>query len=351
MKNLFVNVLKKRRNYSALKENVYEKYPKSKPFADKLKYAYSLHEEAKYEEARKAFDESVANLSKHLPEDHPLMAIAYNNLAEALRKTMDLKGDFIYKDVEHLYNLSLSIMLKPEYYDYFEENIGTLYNNYGVYYLEKKEYQKAIEKLEKSREVREKILKDRSGSSHLVPTAKGNLGVTLHNIGLCKYTENNFDEALSYFLKSKVLIEESHGKTHMFYGKLLHNIGEIYLNLKDYPISRKYHIESLEIIPSNEAYYGVDLCITYNTIASCYFFEEKHEECIEFLTKQIQLLESRGNPNPNQLGVIYGHLSFNYSKLGNTEKAKEFAKKSISLQKVNHELLTQISSKIKNLLN
>ena len=121
---------KLKKNYSQSFD--FQKYPKALEHVKRFQIARGLFEKRDFLEARRIYDESVFNLSNELPSDHFVLAIAYNDLAECLRKCDLSKFQSArFNNVVELFEKSISIMLLPANQDTFLEQIGTLYNNYG----------------------------------------------------------------------------------------------------------------------------------------------------------------------------------------------------------------------------
>jgi len=161
-----------------IKENVYVKYPQSKEAADLLKRGISLFQEKKLQDARRSLDLATKSLSDVLPSDHPLLGIAYNNLAESMRNLIPPrkfssslennmnhfnndtdKETFYFNDIRELYEKALKIHTCDYSKNALLAQLDTLYDNFGSYLKDhERDYQGALKYFELSRTLRSKTL-------------------------------------------------------------------------------------------------------------------------------------------------------------------------------------------------
>lgn len=72
-------------------------------------------------------------------------------------------------------------------------------------------------------------------------------GNSLNNIGSVYLQKGNYDKALEYYLKSLVIRKTVLGETHPDYAASFYNIGNTYNKKGDYDKALEYHLKSLEI--------------------------------------------------------------------------------------------------------
>eukprot|EP01080_Neovahlkampfia_damariscottae_P008709 gene8709-655_t len=286
-------------------EDIFIKYPKAKPHGDVLKQAIMFFETNKLEEATKLFEESSTNLSEELPKNHPLLGIAFNNFAECLRKHSPKE----IEKIEKLYQISLDIWTEKENENIFSSQLGTLYNNIGLFYLEnKKDYEKALENFNKSEILRYELLKAQKDLASL-NEVKGQLGITLNNKGLSYHYLNKFDEAIPCFTESINLLKGNFSNNPIFIS-VLNNISMSLMSMDKLQEAEKYLEDSIERISRNpnqiSSYEGG---LTYANFAKLKYQLKEFKEAEDIYRRSLTILKNCLPEDHKQIGLVMANLA------------------------------------------
>ncbi|MCK5776347.1 MAG: tetratricopeptide repeat protein, partial [Bacteroidales bacterium] len=166
------------------------------------------------------------------------------------------KGNILYKrgqvdDALKVYNEALDL---ASYHENSSREMSLLYNNLGVFYSERSNFEKSLMYYEKSLSIN-KRLKNVRDEARLY-----------NNIGTIFWYQSKLDSALLYFLKSLHLrdsLGDINGKAYT-----LNNLGMYYGSIENFPQSLKYFKESLKTYKHTVNRRGVSLAL-FN-IASVY---------------------------------------------------------------------------------
>jgi signal transduction histidine kinase len=134
-------------------------------------------------------------------------------------------------------------------------NPSLFYNNIGLIYSEKKLYEKALSYYLKAYEIRVKykMLMEQ--------------GVSLNNIGICYTNLKKTDLAIATFEKGKIIAKQTNNS--FIYYKIIHNLGNLYADNKEYQKGIELYLQVLEkpnAVNSNPR----DLMILYGCISNTY---------------------------------------------------------------------------------
>ena len=178
----------------------------------------------------------------------------------------------------------------------------------GISYYQKKDYESAIEKLEKGKD----FVVNNNG---LLEQFYSSLGDAYNEVGNKKASYDNYDKALKLNPENSVVL----------------NNYAYYLSLENKNLKKAADMasKSVKLDPYNSS--NLD---TYGWVL---FQQEKYEEALEWLTKAYR------NDGDNS-GTINEHLGDTYFKLGKTDKAMDYWKKAKELGE--HSKL--LEKKIKN---
>mgnify|MGYP000866516206 FL=1 len=147
----------------------------------------------------------------------------------------------------------------------YEENmpnndfrLAGLYNNIGLLYQEKGEYQNAIEYLRKALDIIESF-----------PEAIIERAITYTNIGVSLLKLNNLEEALQYINRSLSIFEKTIGVKDFHYSAALSAMGEVQFRMKNYENATQYFYHSLDEIKVNMGE-NILYAITCENLATAY---------------------------------------------------------------------------------
>ena len=222
---------------------------------------------------------SAINLALKYEHQHSLeLANFYNNLGSLFEEI----GNF--EESQDGYKKSLKILTK-----YFKDNnadLANLYNNIGVLFFKKKEFLKskkyyllAIENLNPEKDWK------------LISTIFNNLGIIYDE-------KSDYDMALLYFEKSLEIRLSNYNKYHFEISNSYNNIGSVYRKIKSIDKAKYFYNLALTIRRRNIEYNINGIARIYNNLAILYNQEGNWIKSITMLNKAIILIKRKhGNSN------------------------------------------------------
>lgn len=159
----------------------------------------------------------------------------------------------------------------------FTKGEAGVLNNMSLIYVVKGQYNKALDMLNQSL-----MIKEQMGDS-------AGMANTYLNIGTVYDTQDKNELAIAFFQKAAAMYRLLDSPVEM--AKALNNLGEAYIEIKDYDTALKYSIEALQLRRSNNDRYNI--ASSYATIADVYqsknSFVKAHEN-IDIAISQFQEL-------------------------------------------------------------
>jgi len=175
---------------------------------------------------------------------------------------------------------------------HWEKGMAICYNEIGVNFLYKSDYQTALDYYLKSLKISE-----RTGDK------KSIAGVTC-NIGIIHDRLSDYPKALEYYFRALKIDEEIGNKR--FTANVTGNIGTIYRSLKDYPKALEYTLRQLKINEEMGDKMGVSNAI--NNIGVVYYYQGDYPKALEYYFRALKMYE--------EMGIKYG-ISNVYESIGN----------------------------------
>ncbi|MBS1647396.1 MAG: hypothetical protein JST67_08660 [Bacteroidetes bacterium] len=229
----------------------------------------------------------------------------------------------------------------------YQEGKADAYNNLGVVYYSKSDYNQALQCFFNGYKIREDIDKKRAN----IKNTKA-LAAMLNNIGLIYWRLNNAAYALSYLKKGLKIRETTTDKkdiasSHNNIGNVYFDKGNAYLQNKDSLAAKKEYQEALahylvgfslkkEVNDKRgitSSYSNIGL--TYTRLAS---FEnnkdsayKNYQTALYYLNTNLSLRQQA--KDTNGIAAAYNLISVVYTDLRQPEKALSFALKALSLSK------------------
>ena len=155
----------------------------------------------------------------------------------------------------------------------------------------------------------------------------------LRRSGLVLFQQGRYPEALDIFQQALSIGEDINYPAAIGAG-LLH-IGNIYNMQGDYPKARSYYLRSLKI--GENIRNSVEQASALANIGRTYLKQENLDSASEFFN---QALKVAGNINDSRLVDVWTDMGKLQAKLGKTEMAKDFFRKSISIAIPENNLIT-----------
>jgi tetratricopeptide (TPR) repeat protein len=269
-----------------------------------------------YDKSIKYYEKSLLIELKNLGNQHPVIAISYNNIGYLYYE----KGE--YEKALEYYKLSLAIKLKAIGYQNY--NIAGTYNNIGLIYYSKGECEKAIEYYLKSLDIQFKTL----GSQN------PEIATVYNNIGLVWSFKKNHNKALEYYKKSLSIRLKIFGNNHPDVAQSYNNIGFIYYEKGEYEKALIHCENSLLIRLKTLGEEHPDVVTTINSIGSIYLSNSEYSKALEYFDKSLFLSISKLGSQHQYVATSYNNIGVVWSKIGEYDKALEYFEKSLKIYSI-----------------
>lgn len=136
-------------------------------------------------------------------------------------------------------------------------------------------------------------------------------GILYHNIGECFVNMKQYDSALYYANKALITKTNLLGKNHSAVASTYSTLGTIYTYSNQYELAAKYYAQALEISKANLASNDPNLINLYNHISRHYVERRQYSEALSFLDTAI---------NINNID----YHATNYNSLGKIKSKREY---------------------------
>ena len=201
------------------------------------------------DDAMHYYDTAGYILLDHYGSDHLNLGVVYHNQANILREKRDINSALSY------YNNAMRIFLKNDMTGW----LGTLYNNIGIAYAMKGDYDQAKEYYYRSIDIRK-------------VTDPAAFAITAGNLAICYKKTGDLSMADEYYQLAIDAIAESSGTDHVHYATNLQNYGIFLINIADeYERGHEFLLKALEIYRFHYGDKGHQIARTFMSIG--YSFE------------------------------------------------------------------------------
>jgi tetratricopeptide (TPR) repeat protein len=187
-------------------------------------------------------------------------------------------------------------------------NIGTIHNNDG-------RLAQALDYKHRSLKVY-RALNDRSGIAR-----------QLASISLIYQKRGDAEEAQRYNFEALEIEEAEKDKDMFEIARILHNIGHVYVSIKDWEKAKPYFTRSLEISEKLNDKTSIAFCLT--GLAKIYMLQNQPDKALEYFKRGLMLSEEM----KNRLGVcvsLHNICDF-YLKTNKLFKASEYGEKALAV--------------------
>ena len=184
---------------------------------------------ADYNKALEYYEKALAIYEEILGKEHPLTALAYNNIAAIY----DKQGNY-GKALEYC---EKALAIREKVLGTEHPDTATTYDNIAAVYGKQDDYGKALEYCEKALAIREKVL----GTEH------PDTATTYNNIGIVYEYKYDYEHALEYYGKALSIREKFLGTEHPYTATTYNNIASVYRAQGDYEYALEYFVKSLTI--------------------------------------------------------------------------------------------------------
>ena len=229
-------------------------------------------------------------------------AIAYNNIG----LSYDVKGDF----QKALSTYQKSLAIKEELGD--KKGMASTYNNIGIIY-------KSLGNMAMSLQYHQMCL-----ALHKETGDTNSLGSTYNNIGIIYKVQKNYEKAMEYYLlglEKRKQENDIKGIAGSFT-----NIANLFYEKEQYDSSLHYHKKSLEIHQNGNDLQGI--AGSYGNMAGLHHALNEDDKAIELFNKSLALSQQIGDKLSiayaySNLGIIYNHLEKNNLAIEYLSKSKK----------------------------
>jgi len=153
---------------------------------------------------------------------------------------------------------------------------------------------------------------------------KMHISSALLQIGNICYQNDNYPQALSYWINSLGICEEIGGNMS---SPVLNNIGLIYKIQGDYPKALEFYKRSLAMFEEDESKMGIS--ITLGNIGEIYSEQGNFHEALKYLNRSLKISEEI--QHDNRITVALASLGDVYCKQGAYTKAMDYYKHSLRI--------------------
>jgi len=224
--------------------------------------------------------------------------------------------------------IQLELLNKIIAYIATAENLGQydksiLFNDIGVIFILKKDFEKSLEYHLKAMAIQEKVL----GKEHFETSTSYN------NIGHAYCEKGDYEKALEYHFKALEIIEQILGKEHPHTARSYNNIGSVYNFLGNYEKALEYHYKSLAIKEKVLGKEHPGIAYSYLNLGGVYDKKGDYGKALEYLHKSLEIRKKVLGKEHPETATSINNIGHTYSKKGDYGKAMEYYLKSLGTWK------------------
>ncbi|MCL2589582.1 MAG: tetratricopeptide repeat protein [Betaproteobacteria bacterium] len=199
------------------------------------------------------------------------------------------------------------------------KNLAAVYNAIGEVYRNQKKYTESLNWLNKSLEIREKIL----GKDH-PETAQ-----TYNNIALVYDAKGHYAKALEWYQKDLAISEKTLGSNHPDTAKTYNNIGMVYFHQGDHTNALEWFKKASAIQEKGQPDSDPNAAMTYNNIAEVYRLQGDYVLALPKYLKAYRILLNTFGEKNSTTRAVKINLARAYDKSGNTTPFDEWFEESL----------------------
>ncbi|ETO10615.1 hypothetical protein RFI_26762, partial [Reticulomyxa filosa] len=301
---------------------------------DLNKVIKSYFEKGDYDKSIEYSEKSLKIFLDKLGHYHPKLVISYNNLGIAYRikeeydkaiechekslKILFDKSEYDHVDAIEYHEKSLKISLSNLGSEHID--IAHLYNNLGLLYFKKREYNKAAEYFEQSL----KIFLDKLEHDH------PNVADAYNILGYIYDKKREDNKAIKYYEASLNIYLSKLGYDHSNVAILYNNLGVLYLKKGEYNKTIEY-LENALKINLNKLGPSHDIAYIYRNLGSSYDMKGEDDKASECHEKSLQIMLGILGSDHHDIAAFYNSLGDIYYKKGEYDKAIEYYEKDLKI--------------------
>ena len=197
---------------------------------------------------------------------------------------------------------------------------AVIYSQLGLMKYGQGEYQEAIVYYKKSIKI-----KERSGHKDQ------NLAMVYNNIGAVYDSIGDHPKALSSHEKALVIKQQSLPDTHPSLAMSYNNIGLLYKNMGDYPKALFSYEKALTIQQQSLPSTHPDLAASYNNIGNLYKSMGDYPEALVSYEKALAIQQQSLLPNHPDLATTYNNMGLVHKNMGNYSKSRSCFERAVDI--------------------
>ncbi|CAF1193842.1 unnamed protein product [Didymodactylos carnosus] len=276
------------------------------------KTGFTYYRQGEDDLSLQCFQRSYAFLQGCVPREHIDMADYYNNMMMVFYH----KGN---------YGLAVAYQCKAvEIYNRLSPNNNfsrcAIFNNLGKMYYKQCDYHQALKCLRESLDTARIILKGRDNYI--------NMGAKMNNIGKCLYRQKNYAGALRKYESMMELMKQANVLEHRNLAYTLTNIGEVYLELKNFDLALDFFMGALNMykrVYNNPEHRDVGKCL--NLIGEVYYNKNSSDDdtCFSYYAKALTIWKNVLSSDHPDLALCYKNIALWYlNRQKDYHKATEY---------------------------
>ncbi|MDR0917938.1 MAG: DUF2225 domain-containing protein [Oscillospiraceae bacterium] len=262
--------------------------------------------------------ERAVSLFKKAAEYEDEFALKSSEMLAELYETVDLMGGINYDAVLKWRLRTAEICEKI--FGKNHPDTATSYNDIGVVYKDKGDYEKALEYFFKALKIQKKVLEKEHPDT----------ATSYNNIGTIYDDKGEYEKALDYYFKALEIFEMVFDKDHI--AGSYNNIGLVYVNKGDYEKGLEYYSKALKILEKVLGKDHTNTSSSYNNTGLVYYYKGDYEKALEYYFKALKIHEKvLDKDHPNTAG-IYNNIGLVYDDECDYEKALEYYLKALEIK-------------------
>jgi len=221
-----------------------------------------------------------------------------------------------------------------------ERDQAHYYHCLGLIKYQQGDYKEALRYYERAISIEEKIL---SPTDSLLATSYNNIGMVYYSMG-------EYSQALSYYNKSLAIYEKTLPANHPDFAQSYNNIGTVYLNMGEYSQALSYYNKSLAIYEKNLPANHPSLATSNNNIGLVYDNMGEYSQALSYFKKSLVIREKTLPPDHPDLATSNNNIGLVYYNMGEYSQALSYFSKSLAIYEktlpANHPLLATSNNNI-----
>lgn len=203
----------------------------------------------------------------------------------------------------------------------FHPEVAMSYNNIGVAYGRKGDYENQLKHYQKALMIQERLPGDSDTAVEL----------SYNNIGACFGLLGDFDKALTYYFKALNIRIKLYGEKSRKVANSYNNLGSAYGKMGEHALQLRYLKKSSAIYRELLSDSHHLLGIAYNNLGECYHHLNKFNRAIAYFKKAEQTFIKGIGESNTYLAMSYGSLSDSHAGAGNSDKQRVYLSKAFDI--------------------